>query len=115
MASDPAHASLPIVADDDLHDGEPDLEILTTVPGSAEATIVVGDLEAAGIKAMQRATGKTQGLWGTPAACDILVFAQDLDRARELLDSYTLSEEELVEAEEAAAASERAQPGTGEE
>lgn len=89
-------------------DDQPELalEILTTVPGSAEATMVVGDLEAAGIHAVQRAGSQPGGLFGTPPTCDILVYEQDLDRARELLDAQTLSEEELVHAEEEAASAE---------
>ena len=43
--------------------------------------------------------------------CDILVYEGDLERARELLDAQTLSEEELIEAEEEAASG---QPDGGE-
>ena len=46
-------------------DDQPELalEVLTTVPGSSEATIVVGDLESAGIHAVQRPGKQPGGLY----------------------------------------------------
>jgi hypothetical protein len=39
---------------EDQRQQEATLKILTTVPGNAEAMMVVGELEAAGIRATQR-------------------------------------------------------------
>jgi hypothetical protein len=88
---------------DDQHDPEPTLKILTTVPSNAEAAMVVGELEGAGIQAMQRPGALPGGLWGGPGSCDIYVEQQDLDRAREVLSTEAISEDELVQAEEEAA------------
>ncbi len=85
------------------NDSEPTLEILTTVPGGAEAAIVVGDLEAAGIRAMERSSTRASGPWGTSGPRDIYVEEHDLDRAREVLNTEAMSEDELVQAEEEAA------------
>ena len=93
---------------------EPTPKLLTTVPGSAEATMIIGELEAAGIRAMQRPGGRGGGLWGTPTTSDIYVYEQDLDRAAEILGAQAPSEDELVQAEEEAAATQLSQPKKGE-
>lgn len=80
---------------------EQDLRLLTTVPGSAEAAILIGDLDSMGIPAMQRASGHAGGIFGTPLPVDIYVRADDLERAREVLSTPT-SEDELLHAEEEA-------------
>jgi hypothetical protein len=82
---------------------EPTLKILTTVPSNAEAVMVVGDLEATGIRAMQRSSTQAIGPWGASGPCDIYVEEHDLDRAREVLSTDAMSEDELVQAEEEAA------------
>ncbi len=71
--------------------------------------MVVGDLEGAGIRATQRSGAQGSGLWGAPAPCDILVDEQDLDRALGVLN-VPVSEDELVQAEEKAAATQLTQP-----
>jgi len=76
-----------------------DLRLLTTVPSSAEAVMVVGDLEAAGIRAIPEASTRGDTVFGAPIPLDIYVRADDLDRAREVL-SEPLSEDELLRAEE---------------
>jgi hypothetical protein len=78
---------------------EPTLKILTTVPSNAEAVMVVGDLEATGIRAMQRSSTQAIGPWGATGPRDIYVDQQDLDRAREVLNAEPMSEDELVQAE----------------
>jgi hypothetical protein len=81
---------------------QPALELLTTVPSSAEAVMVAGDLEALGVRAVVDASSKGRGIYGTPAPLDIFVEAHDLERAREVLNAQPMSEEELLEAEEQA-------------
>jgi hypothetical protein len=66
---------------------QPTLKILTTVPSNAEAAMVVGELEGAGIQAMQRPGALPGGLWGGPGSCDIYVEQQDLDRVREVINT----------------------------
>jgi hypothetical protein len=82
---------------------EPTLKILTTVPSNAEAVMVVGELDAAGIRAMPRSSTQAMGPWGTAGPRDIYVEAYDLDRAREVLSTKAMSEDELIQAEEEAA------------
>ena len=65
--------------------------------------MVVGELEGAGIQAMQRPGALPGGLWGGPGSCDIYVEEQDLDQARGVLNATPMSEDELVDAEEEAA------------
>jgi hypothetical protein len=81
----------------------PTLKILTTVSNDAEASMVLGDLKAAGIRAMQQSSTRGGGVWGAPPPCDIYVDEQDFDRAREIRDTEAMSERELVQAEEEAA------------
>ena len=97
---------------DDTHEQEPTLKILATVPSSAEADIVVGDLAASGIQARQRPGALPGGLWGAPGSREIYVEEQDLDRAREILDSEPMNEGELVRAEEEDAAARHPSPSS---
>lgn len=89
------------MAEDDSQ-REPTLKILTTVPGNAEATMVVGDLEAAGVPATPQLSTRADSLWGGPTPVDIYVDERDLDRAREVLNTEAMSEDELLQAEEEA-------------
>jgi hypothetical protein len=69
--------------------------------------MVVGNLEAAGIRAMQQSamqSGRMGATVGASGACDIFVEEHDLDRAREVLNAEPISEDELIRAEEEAAA-----------
>jgi hypothetical protein len=61
-------------------------EVLTSRPNEMEASIVAGALEAEGIRA--RLSGDyTAGLRvGVPGWVQVLVFDEDLDRAREILE-----------------------------
>lgn len=86
------------------------LEVLTTVPSAAEATIVIGDLDAAGIAALPRPSAHGSALWGAPQPLDICVAEADLARAREVLDAGAISEEELLRAEQQAAGEPGSQP-----
>jgi hypothetical protein len=88
------------------------VQLLTTVRSSAEAAIVVGDLEASGIQAMQRPGALPGGLWGAPGSRDIYVAEQDLERASAILDAEPMSEDELVKAEEEDAAGRRTPPSS---
>lgn len=65
--------------------------------------MVVGDLEAAGVQATPQSSTQGRSLWGGPTPVDIYVEERDLDRAREVLDTEAMSEDELVQAEEEAA------------
>jgi Putative prokaryotic signal transducing protein len=85
---------------------EPTLKILTSVRNNAEARMVIGDLEAAGIRAMHRPSARSLGLW----AREIYAEEQDLDRAREVLNAEPMSEDELIRAEEEDAARHLSQP-----
>jgi hypothetical protein len=87
---------------------EPTLKILTSVPTRAEAGMVIGDLEASGIYAMQRPDTRPLGL----GACDIYVREHDFDRAREVLNE-PISEDELIQAEEEAARDDGYAPQSG--
>jgi hypothetical protein len=87
---------------------------LTTVGSGFEAEIVLGRLADAGIQAVQQGTlvlGKPAGAAG---AQDIYVEDEDFDRAREALRSAeSVSEDELVRAEEDDAANARAARSAG--
>jgi hypothetical protein len=80
-------------------DGEQDLRLLTTVPSSTEAVILIGDLDSVGIPAIQRAGGHGGGVFGNPVPVDIYVRAGDVDGARAAL-SQPVSEDELLHAEQ---------------
>lgn len=81
----------------DENDQDPTL--LTTVPSSTEAVILIGDLESLGIQAAQRASSHVGGIFGTPLRVDIYVRAGDVDRARAAI-ADSPSEEELLDAEQ---------------
>jgi hypothetical protein len=85
---------------DDKQEPRTALKILTTVRSNAEAAIIVGDLEASGIQAMQRPGALPGGLWGATGSRDVYVEERDFERAREILDAEPMSEDELVRAEE---------------
>src|SRR5262249_28405961 len=77
------------------------LKVVTTTT-YAEASMIVGELEAAGIRATQ---------WpGGPRLRKVCVEEQDLDRAHELLSAEPMSEDELIKAEEEAAATQLTRP-----
>jgi Putative prokaryotic signal transducing protein len=76
-----------------------ELKLLTTVPSSAEAVILIGDLDSMGIPAAQRSSAHVGGIFGSPLRVDIYVRADDLERARQVL-SEPVSEDELLHAEE---------------
>jgi Putative prokaryotic signal transducing protein len=64
------------------------METLTIVPTQAEAEMICALLRTAGIEAFQRQTNTAAGASdGLPAggAREVLVAADDLDRAREVL------------------------------
>jgi Putative prokaryotic signal transducing protein len=71
---------------DDSMSGE--LKVLTCAQNEFEAEMICGLLIEAGIRATQRlASGfSPAGRVGGGGARDVLVAAEDLDRARELLD-----------------------------
>jgi hypothetical protein len=71
----------------------PTLKVLTRLTNASEAAMVISELEAAGIRAM-RLPGRLH---------DIYVEEHNLARAHEVL-STPMSERDLTEAEEAAAA-----------
>jgi len=77
----------------------PALKLVATVPSSAEAVIVAGELEAVGIRAIPEPSTKGGSVYGAPVPLDIFVEEQDLDRAQEVLDAQPMSEEELLDAE----------------
>ncbi|HMD57308.1 MAG TPA: DUF2007 domain-containing protein [Solirubrobacteraceae bacterium] len=85
-------------------DPSPTLKILTTVQSAAEAEIVVGDLQSSGIRAIERPGVLSGGSYGSPGSRDVYVELEDLERAREVLDSEPMSEDELIKAEEEDAA-----------
>jgi len=85
---------------DDQHEPQTELKILTTVRSNAEAAIIVGDLEASGIQAMQRPGALPGGLWGAAGSREIYVEERDFERASEILNAEPMSEDELVKAEE---------------
>ena len=78
---------------------EQDLALLTTVASSAEAVMLIGDLDSLGISAVQRSSSHVGGVFGAPLPVDVYVRADDLDRARQVL-SEPVSDEELLRAEE---------------
>ncbi|HEY6837021.1 MAG TPA: DUF2007 domain-containing protein [Gaiellaceae bacterium] len=65
-----------------------DLAVLDVVPNEAEAELLCAILEDAGIPAMQRVTAMGAGaMGGLPVgAREILVRAEELERAREVLE-----------------------------
>jgi hypothetical protein len=84
------------------HAPEPKLQIVTSAANSTEAAIIVGDLQAAGIAALDR-MGAPLGSGWRAGSRDIYVKEDQLAQARELLAAEPMSEEELVRAEEEAA------------
>jgi len=74
-----------------------ELKIVTTVSSEAEAEMIRDRLLAADIHAIsQRTIGGPE--WGVSGARDVLVNAQDIDRAHEVLkaDEGSFSDEELA-------------------
>lgn len=80
-----------------------ELKIVTSVTNQAEAELLCGRLMEAGIHAMSR-RGFGGPEWGGSGANDVLVNAEDVERARELLGA----EEEPISDEELARQSEEA-------
>jgi hypothetical protein len=77
---------------------------LTTAGNSLEAEMVVSRLAEAGITAVQQGTLVLGTPGGTAGAQDIYVNDGDLDRARAALKAAeSISEDELVQAEEESA------------
>jgi hypothetical protein len=70
------------------------LKVLTRLSNASEAAMVIRELEAAGIRA-RKLPGRSH---------DIYVEEHNLARAHEVLSTAPMSEQELTEAEEAAAA-----------
>jgi hypothetical protein len=93
---------------DDPHQQDPasdrSLRLLKTVNQGHEAEMICGRLEAEGIVPVAHGRAMsmyTTGLWPR----DIYVQEADLDRAREVLEAdANISEEELIQAQEEAAA-----------
>jgi hypothetical protein len=80
-----------------------ELKIVTSVTNQAEAELLCGRLMEAGIHAMSRkAFGGPE--WGLSSANDVLVNAEDLERAREMLGKgeEPISDEELARQSEEA-------------
>jgi hypothetical protein len=80
-----------------------ELKIVTSVTNQAEAELLCGRLREAGIHAMaRRSFGGPE--WGLSSANDVLVNAEDLERARELLGAgeEPISDEELARQSEEA-------------
>lgn len=80
------------------------LKIATSVSNEPEAQLVCSRLSAAGVHSMLQRSGAggARGL-GAGGACDVYVEEADLERARELLSTEPVSEEELIREEELAA------------
>lgn len=81
------------------------LELLTTTKSDAEAAMIVAALREAGIYANGPDANAPMkgGLTGGPGGGGVLVHAEDLYRAREVLNNPVMSEDELIKAEEEAA------------
>jgi hypothetical protein len=81
---------------------------LTSVSNAFEAEMVLGRLADAGIHAAQQGTLVLGQPGGTAGAQDIYVEDEDIDRAREALRvAESVTEDELVQAEEDDAARSR--------
>jgi hypothetical protein len=81
------------------------LEIAASAGTEMEAEMIRGRLSEAGIKSMLKPSGSSgyRSGWRAGGACDVCVEQQDLDRAREVLGSEAISEDELIREEELAA------------
>jgi hypothetical protein len=77
------------------------LESVASATTELEAEMIRGRLSEAGIKSMLKPSGLAAYKRG--GACEVCVEQQDLDRAREVLDSEVISEDELIREEELAA------------
>jgi hypothetical protein len=70
---------------------------LTTAVNGLEASMLVGALEAAGVRATLATGPRSRPQW---AACSVYVAEQDLEQAREVMSAKPMSEDDLVKAEE---------------
>jgi Putative prokaryotic signal transducing protein len=71
-----------------MSDGGPELVRLTIVPNEAEAEMIRGLLATEGIESMYRPTDFAAGAldgWAAGGAREVLVHANDLETARELI------------------------------
>jgi Putative prokaryotic signal transducing protein len=89
-----------------------ELKIVATVNNDVEAAVVCGRLSEAGIRSMQRLSGRG-GPWNPAGARDVCVAEEDFDRANEVLKADEgVSVEELTREEELTESSNRpTQPG----
>jgi hypothetical protein len=81
------------------------LESVASATTELEAEMIRGRLSEAGIKSMLKPSGSSayRSGWRAGGACEVCVEQQDLDRAREVLSSEIISEDELIREEELAA------------
>ena|ERR1700689_759509 len=92
------------MAEDDQH--KPTLEVAATAYNGAEADLMCQRLAEAGIRAAaQRSIGGPE--WGTSGGQYIYVEAEHLGRAREVLATPDISDEELAVMAENAAPTQR--------
>jgi Putative prokaryotic signal transducing protein len=90
------------------------LKIATSTGNEPEAQLACSRLAAEGIHSMLQPSGVggARG-WGAVGACDVYVEEADLQRAREVLKTEPVSEEELIREEELAASTGPPDPDVG--